>query len=105
MRPSSSTLALWIETALASGIRIRIQFAKTFTAYKGGILACKDVRSSSGARECADNDVRTRKRVMIVGVPDRKRFKHDIPSSALHRMFGADAPFCSTVCSCPSPLD
>jgi len=64
----------WIEKALASGIKMLMQFAKTLAGYKSGILAYYDFRISSGPLEGTNNKIKTMKR-MAYGFRDMEFFK------------------------------
>jgi transposase len=52
----------WIKRALASGIRILKQFAKTLAGKRSGLLAYYDFRISSGPLEGTNNKIKTMQR-------------------------------------------
>jgi transposase len=71
---AATILVDWIEKALASGIKMLIQFAKNLAAFKSGILAYYDYRISSGPLEGTNNKIKTMKR-MAYGFRDMEFFK------------------------------
>jgi transposase len=64
----------WIKRAEASGIKMLMKFAKTFSAYRSGILAYDDYRISSGPLEGINNKIKTMKG-MAYGFRDMEFFK------------------------------
>jgi transposase len=64
----------WIRRAMASGIRILQQMAKTLAAHRSGLLAYYDVMISSGPMEGTNNKIKTMKR-RAYGFRDREFFK------------------------------
>jgi len=52
----------WIRRAVASGIRILQQMAKTLALHRSGLLAYYDVRITSGPMEGTNNKIKTMKR-------------------------------------------
>jgi transposase len=52
----------WIRRAVASGIRMLQQMAKTLALYRSGLLAYYDVRITSGPMEGTNNKIKTMKR-------------------------------------------
>src|SRR3954451_8495737 len=55
-------LESWIRRAVASGIRMLQQMAKTLALYRSGLLAYYDVRITSGPMEGTNNKIKTMKR-------------------------------------------
>ncbi len=52
----------WIRRAVASGIRMLQQMAKTLALHRSGLLAYYDVRITSGPMEGTNNKIKTMKR-------------------------------------------
>ena len=63
----------WIRRALASGIRLLKQFAKTLAGKRSGLLAYYDFRISSGPLEGANNKIKTMQR-QAYGYRDQEYF-------------------------------
>jgi transposase len=63
----------WIRRAMASGIRMLKQFAKTLAAKRSGLLAYYDFRISSGPLEGTNNKIRTMQRAAY-GYRDQEYF-------------------------------
>jgi transposase len=55
-------LESWIRRAMASGIRMLQQMAKTLALHRSGLLAYYDVRITSGPMEGTNNKIKTMKR-------------------------------------------
>jgi transposase len=64
----------WIKRAVASGIKILQQMAKTLAAHRSGLLAYYDVRITSGPMEGTNNKIKTMKR-QAYGFRDQEFFK------------------------------
>ena len=64
----------WIRRAVASGIRMLQQIAKTLALYRSGLLAYYDVMITSGPMEGTNNKIKTMKR-QAYGFRDREFFK------------------------------
>ena len=64
----------WIRRAMASGIRMLQQMAKTLALYRSGLLAYYDVMITSGPMEGTNNKIKTMKR-QAYGFRDREFFK------------------------------
>lgn len=64
----------WIRRAVASGIKVLQQMAKTLAAHRSGLLAYHDVMISSGPMEGTNNKIKTMKR-QAYGSRDREFFK------------------------------
>ena len=64
----------WIRRAVASGIRMLQQMAKTLALYRSGLLAYYDVMITSGPMEGTNNKIKTMKR-QAYGFRDREFFK------------------------------
>jgi transposase len=64
----------WIKRAVASGIKILQQMAKTLAAHRSGLLAYYDVPITSGPMEGTNNKIKTMKR-QAYGFRDQEFFK------------------------------
>jgi transposase len=64
----------WIRRAMASGIKVVQQMAKTLAAHRSGLLAYYDAMISSGPMEGTNNKIKTMKR-RAYGFRDREFFK------------------------------
>jgi transposase len=64
----------WIRRAIASGIKVLQQMAKTLAAHRSGLLAYYDAMISSGPLEGTNNKIKTMKR-RAYGFRDREFFK------------------------------
>ena len=64
----------WIRRAVASGIRMLQQMAKTLALHRSGLLAYYDVRITSGPMEGTNNKIKTMKR-QAYGFRDKEFFK------------------------------
>src|SRR3954465_4015368 len=64
----------WIKRAVASGIKILQQMAKTLAAHRSGLLAYYDVRITSGPMGGTNNKIKTMKR-QAYGFRDQEFFK------------------------------
>jgi transposase len=64
----------WIRRAVASGIKVLQQMAKTLAAHRSGLLAYYDAMISSGPLEGTNNKIKTMKR-RAYGFRDREFFK------------------------------
>jgi transposase len=64
----------WIRRAMASGVRMLQQMAKTLALYRSGLLASYDVRITSGPMEGTNNKIKTMER-QAYGFRDRGCFK------------------------------
>jgi transposase len=64
----------WIKRAVASGIKILQQMAKTLGAHRSGLLAYYDVPITSGPMEGTNNKIKTMKR-QAYGFRDQEFFK------------------------------
>jgi transposase len=64
----------WIRRAVASGIKVLQQMAKTLAAHRSGLLAYYDVMISSGPMEGTNNKIKTMKR-QAYGFRDMEFFK------------------------------
>jgi transposase len=73
-RFATAFLTDWIKRAVASGIKILQQMAKTLAAHRSGLLAYYDVRITSGPMEGTNNKIKTMKR-QAYGFRDQEFFK------------------------------
>jgi transposase len=64
----------WIKRAVASGIKMLQQMAKTLAAHRSGLLAYYDVPITSGPMEGTNNKIKTMKR-QAYGFRDQEFFK------------------------------
>jgi transposase len=64
----------WIKRAMASGIKVLQEMAKTLAAHRSGLLAYYDVMITSGPMEGTNNKIKTMKR-QAYGFRDRAFFK------------------------------
>ncbi len=71
----------WIRRAIASGVKVLQQMARTLAAHRSGLLAYYDAMISSGPMEGTNNKIKTMKR-RAYGFRDREFFKLKI--LALH---------------------